>query len=389
MSTAMSTVSPLETEALLIRCLASRWDGVDSSETEQWASQVGIDWPAIVVFAKTEGVASLLFAAIRQWSTAPASVRQQLNADYTHTAMRNTLLLHELTRILRQFAASNIDVIVLKGAALAESLYGNIALRPMVDLDLLVQPHAVQQVMALLATEGYHSTAPEVHSGTQLLFENEVLMVKAARTPVAVEVHWSLLDSPHHQQHVDATWFWNSAQTTLITGAQAQVLGPEAQLLHLCAHLQLHHRGEGLLWRHDVAALLQQQATTLDWPTVCERAQEFDLVIPVQTIVLGVANQWGITLPPKVETMLLAMQPSQREQQVYGWLTAIERPVLQRFWSDLRMLPSWRQRLRYALLQLFPTPAYMAERYHLRTPLLLPLAYPYRWLLGLWGWVSR
>jgi len=52
--------------------------------------------------------------------------------------MRNKRILQELGEILALFQPHNIPVIVLKGACLAHTVYQNIGLRVMLDLDLLV-----------------------------------------------------------------------------------------------------------------------------------------------------------------------------------------------------------------------------------------------------------
>jgi len=44
----------------------------------------------------------------------------------------------ELGQLLRSLKDRGVEVIVLKGAALAETVWKNIALRPMADMDLLV-----------------------------------------------------------------------------------------------------------------------------------------------------------------------------------------------------------------------------------------------------------
>ena len=69
-----------------------------------------------------------------------------------------------------------------------------------------------------------------------------------------------------------------------------------------------------------------------------------------------------------------------------GNLTAEQRSVAQRFWSDLASMGGWRARLGYAWTHLFPSAEYMRARYGIRYSLLLPLYYPYRWLRGLFGW---
>jgi hypothetical protein len=68
---------------------------------------------------------------------------------------------------------------------------------------------------------------------------------------------------------------------------------------------------------------------------------------------------------------------------VHASLTIENASVAQRLWADLRSMPNGSLRLRYALASLFPPPAYMRERYRIAHPWLLPLYYPYRWLVGL------
>jgi len=67
------------------------------------------------------------------------------------------------------------------------------------------------------------------------------------------------------------------------------------------------------------------------------------------------------------------------------WPLPCKRATGRRFWSDLRAIPGWRQRLRFARTHLLPSAAYMRRRYGIAHPLLLPLYYPYRWLRGLRG----
>lgn len=64
----------------------------------------------------------------------PARVKQKLREDYYLSAVRNTLLYQELAKILATFNDAGLPVIVLKGAALAQEMYGNIALHPMTDI---------------------------------------------------------------------------------------------------------------------------------------------------------------------------------------------------------------------------------------------------------------
>ncbi len=159
------------------------------------------------------------------------------------------------------------------------------------------------------------------------------------------------------------------------------MLGPEAQVLHLCAHLALHHAGEGLLPLNDIGEVLHRHRGQIDWRVLMAQAQAADLVLPLQQILPRVARGWGAPIPAEALAALAALPPSTAEAQVFGGMSAGPRTVAAEVWSDLVGLGAG-GRLRYLTAKLFPAPAYMRQRYDIRHAALLPLAYPYRWLLG-------
>jgi hypothetical protein len=207
-----------------------------------------------------------------------------------------------------------------------------------------------------------------------------------------IEVHWGLFDSPHHQHHVRMEWFWETAVPILWardrSGKGPHIFGPEAQILHLCAHLTLHHGGletPRLLWLHDIAEVLVHYRDELDWPTMLAQARVNDLLMPLQQVLPRIAVDWQAPLPAAVLDELAQLAPSPAEERIVGRLAEEYRPAGRRLWDDLVDTPSWGQRLRMAWVNVFPTPAYMRQRYGIRHPLLVPFYYPYRWFLGLKG----
>jgi hypothetical protein len=167
------------------------------------------------------------------------------------------------------------------------------------------------------------------------------------------------------------------------------MLGPEALLLYLCAHLTLHHRGGGILWRHDVAEVLYRYGKELDWDCLLRRAGDYDLVLPLQQVANEVAEGWQVALPDGVAERLISLQPSAHERKVYARMTADFRPVVRRFWGDLAGIPEWRGRLRYAWRHMFPSTGYLRQRYAVQHDALLPFYYLYRWYVGIRELVRR
>ncbi len=122
--------------------LSERMEQVD------WGAYTPQEWALFARMAEAEGVAPLIhytFQGAGYPAGIPDETRQSLALAYYSTAAHNALLFRELERILAALAAgAEIPVIVLKGAALAQTVYPDPALRPMGDLDLLVHALTIE-----------------------------------------------------------------------------------------------------------------------------------------------------------------------------------------------------------------------------------------------------
>jgi hypothetical protein len=368
-------------------CLRARWEPEALEAARRLATQTQLDWSALLRVAEEERLGPLLYRAVRRHNLVPPAVAEALRASRFTSAVRDRLLRRELSTILDRLSAQGVDVLLLKGAALVQTVYGGAGLRPMGDLDLLVRQANVRPALRVLTEHGYRRVGAEVRPDADLAYESQLMLAKAGPVHFVVEVHWSLFDVPYYQRVLPMAWFWQTTLAIQIGNSPARVLGPEAQILHLCGHLVVQH-GDAparLLWLHDVAEVLVHYRDQIDWEALLNRAQEFDLVLSVQRVVGQVADQWAAPVPAGALSQLSALRPSATEVQITNWRTADHRPVVQRFWSDLASMGGWRQRLHYAWIQLFPSVTYMQSRYRIRHQLLVPLYYPYRWWLGLRG----
>ena len=306
----------------------------------------------------------------------PPRLADALSQSYRFNTLRNMLLLRELALILRRLDRARVPVIVLKGAALAETVYGNVSLRPMGDVDLLVQRRDQETACRAILELGYSLGRVETHPGALAEHENEMVLYKASRVGVSVDLHWSLFDSPYYQGGIAMDWFWETAQPASIGGVAARVLGPEALIIHLCGHLALHHGAAGLLWWHDIAEVLAFHRDRIEWSELSSRTQQYGLLLAVRHILPRVVEEWQVPMPAEALEALVSGQPSAEERRVFAQLSAAERPAGRRFWTDLATMSGWRPRLRFARTNLFPSAAYMRQRYGVAHPLLLPFYYP-------------
>lgn len=364
-------------------CLRGRWDPTTLEAARNLALHSKLDWDGLRQLAHIEGLAPLLYHILRDQNVVPSFIEQDLRDAYYQNGCRNTLLLRELGDLLCHLATEGVNVILLKGAALAEMIYGDIAVRPMSDLDLLIQQQDLPAARRVLVALGYTPLYVEMHTGFNVEFRNEELLYKPGLVDTYVDLHWRLVSPSYYQRTLSTDWFWETALPTQIGSAPALVLSPEAQVLYLCAHLVLHHSGNGLLWLHDVAEVLTFYQAKIDWEQLLSQSQAYNLVLSVRQILTQVADEWHAPVSSNVLERLRLLQPSGDEVQVFTLLTTKHQTMALRFLTDVFGMPDWMNKLHLAWSTLFPSRAYMQNRYHILHPALVPPYYLYRWLRGL------
>ena len=363
----------------LLLCLCGRWDPTALDHARALGARSDLDWNALCRVAYVEGVAPLLYHIARAQDLLPPSVKQNLRLIYYHNAGRNLFLFHKLKGVVGHLMAEGVPVILLKGAALAKTVYRNASVRPMVDLDLLVRREDVSTALHVLTSLDYET----IPSHT---YWDAVVLHKQGQVDTVFDVHWGLFLSFYYQHAIPMDWFWQTARSVGMGDASAWVLGPEAQVLHLCGHLLLHHSdGEGfrLLGLHDVAEVIVFYQEQIEWDQVLARAQAYDLVLPVQQILTQVGKEWNTPIPSAVLERLRALRPSRDEERVFAWFSTVHSSPAQSFRANLASIPGWGLRLRFVWCNLFPPVGYMQHCYRIPHWLLVPLYYPYRWFLAL------
>src|ERR1044071_4714109 len=99
------------------------------------------DWPLLVKTADHHGLAPLVFASLKKSglsSVGPKSEIETLRMAYVRASVANHQAFQELSFLVDRFEREKIPLIILKGGALGTTIYPDIALRPMGDLDLLI-----------------------------------------------------------------------------------------------------------------------------------------------------------------------------------------------------------------------------------------------------------
>jgi hypothetical protein len=357
----------------------------ESAQNVDWAAFSLPDARRLVELARAEGVSPLLYHRLLchpEISNLPpdflALFSSSLALDHYRTAAHNTLLFNELDRILAAFAQAQLPVIVLKGAALARTLYPDPALRPMGDLDLLVKPGDVAACLQIAHGLGYTEPDPEAAAGLNQRLLHHVHLRQGKN--LVLELHWQLLGGEAVQYATQADWFWG--QVLPLTGTaeagNAQQLTPLASLIYLSAHAVLQH-GTGkalLIWFYDLDLLIRRSAQDISASELWAAASALGLQGALFAALQRCQELWQTPIPPdwlaKVPVDLGGMDEI---------LAARQNRPRTRFEQERFKLQglSWPGRLRLLAALIFPGPAYMRWRYQPHPAWLWPLYYIYRW----------
>ncbi len=233
-----------------------------------------VDWRYLLYLAEFHGVTSLIAHNLVNsglGSQVSPAFLEQFKQIYNNTLYKNIIFCAELENILTTFNQHGIAAIALKGAVLAEQLYGNPGLRTMVDMDILVKPEELPLANSLMQEMGYKqliTTQPWDHAF------HEAPFCKEAQFPLFIEIHWKLDD----QKLVDVPYdeIWHRAQPIQTPGVTTKGLSPEDNLLFLCNHLT---KQENQLLKSlcDITELIKKYDDTLDWNYIIQSAHSWGI----------------------------------------------------------------------------------------------------------------
>ncbi len=314
--------------------------------------KAGPKWNELLQRARTHGLIPLLYHRLRtlDFLGVPPPVRRELTDTFGVNAIRNELLSQELAGVLARLAAAGVPVIPLKGIPLAESLYGDPALRTCADLDILVHPKYLAESLDLLRSSGYEDRLGEPALVRLLARYGKdcVLMREEKKSVFPLQVHCGLIWGGPAERHL-LVEIWSDAITQPFHAAPAYALSPEWEFLYLAVHAARH----GLFpfkWLVDLDWLSVRGG--LDWPKAQEKARRLGWERAVQSCFAAGA---ALLETPVPEPFTTVASPAAAKVRASG---PGPLQISRETFFSMRLLPTLSQRLRFLAIRLFvPTPA--------------------------------
>jgi hypothetical protein len=317
----------------------------------------GRRWGETLNIADWHRLSPALFCHLQSRPGAPPAVLSALERAYLANAARSMFIRASTDRALTALADAGIPAMLLKGAALVETVYADPARREMLDIDLLVPDDRLAAANAALAPLGYRpvpagegSGAPgrpmrvERHHDAALVGEEELTAIELHRhVAITGEGRGFAIDG-----------FWERARTAPKTGH----LLPSAEdlLLHVCFHFTRNRLGGSARRRNTGGALAQiadinslVAGESIDWDLLAATARAYHLDTRV-FLALFAARELGVAVPvsavaglrppefdPATGRRLIVLRVLRADDHLpvrsVRWMFAPSREVLSRGWN--------------------------------------------------------
>jgi hypothetical protein len=331
------------------------------------------DWTLLLEKARQEGVSALLFHSITAHhleKLIPRNIYGTLAKDYYDNLKRNMSVIGALREVLTSFRETVIPSIILKGMALAEQVYPNIALRGMSDVDILVRKDDLLRADNCLATLGYtardSSAAQAIHNPPGYLASLEY---RNNSSPMNLHLHWHTVNTSVPAtifvDHMDLNRFWEQAVETRVADSDTLVLSPEHTIIYLCEHgLRVGHSFDRLILTCDIFFTLRTFATVIDWNFLCAESRRLNLSRFVYYALTLVKHHTSLDLP---DGLLEKLRPAviSRGEEFFLHLQLRGRRIKgSSYFIYLAMNRGLVAKTRFIFRTLCPPPAILMQRRH-------------------------
>jgi hypothetical protein len=255
----------------------------------------GLDWSRVVKVGKANRMQTLLHTLLtrrNQLDVLPEEARTFLQTDVDKIANHATLLSDYLRPYLRSAAEQGMETVVLKGLSVSINIYGNAAMRPGGDIDILVRRNEVGRSLAIQEQMGVGPYWDNLMDDRY--YERHHLHQQRCTPDLVVwfETHWAL-DHPLTLLTVDYDGILDRTTPGELLGEPVNDLSPPDLILCLALHLVKHALYlPSVITRPDLARIILADGMVMYFVDIAEAIKQYGEQME-WNLVVQLATEWG------------------------------------------------------------------------------------------------
>lgn len=312
------------------------------------------DWDELFKAVCRNGLLGLTQAYLRanpNQDYPPPDFRNKVRQTCGLAVLETKLKIQKVCRLLASLNQAGLDYLVIKGPAVAYTLYPEPTLRSFNDLDIVVRERDWATAHQLLRQLGFEQV--QVIDEIMYPLDLPAPPPKLAPSMVVHEVQYfnrqlGLMVELHFDDILiaglaarDGEGFWQRAVTITVEGVPCRVMSLEDQLIHLCAHIHYH----GYTRLHalsDIAFIVRNHAAQLDWERVLAIVRREEAEVAVYYSLYYLDQLLAVTAPAP---MMAALRPDRFRRWWHDWFMPPAQIVA--------LAPMWRPDFSFYFLPLF------------------------------------
>jgi hypothetical protein len=304
--------------------------------------------------------------------------RGALQAIVRNAAAREMLAARAVPGLFESAHRAGVDLLLLKGTALAYTHYPRPHLRPRNDIDLYIRRGDIPSAEALLAANGFERTA---EADSEIWTGQRHYVSTTAAGAIRLDLHWRAVNPRPFDDVLPFDVAWRRSVSVPGLGRHVRTLSPPDTLLLACVHRVAHHQDRiDLLWLYDIHLIASRLAVP-EWAQLRDAALSARIAaVCVRGLSLA-SEYFGTSIPGDV----LEPFDAATEEPAAAFMRE-ELTLLDVARGDLAALPSWRARAALVREHLWPPVTYMRDKYASWPTVLLPFAYVHRIVCGAPKW---
>lgn len=260
-----------------------------------------------------------------------AEVAGRLKGLYRRSWSHNQLIFKRAAEAIEVLGAAGIETMVTKGASLAILSYGDVGVRPMDDVDVLVPISRTEDAIAALSTAGWSPDHDDPLARTQVHHS----LGFAGPDSGNLDLHWFSLWQPAS----DAA-LWRASVPLELGGTETRAPAAADQLLLACVHGTPWSPLPPFRWIADAATVIRSAGEELDWSHLVAEAERRRLTVAALAALDYLRREFALAIPAAALTQLRSLPTSRHERAAFRAACRPDSPqrTLRMAWDRYRRL---------------------------------------------------
>jgi hypothetical protein len=260
-----------------------------------------------------------------------AEIAGRLKGLYRRSWSHNQLIFKRAAEAISVLEQAGIETLIIKGASLALLSYGDVGVRPMDDVDVLVPLERTAAAIDALSEAGW---SPD-HADPLAWTEVHHSLGFAGGDNGNVDLHWFSLWQP-----ASDAGLWRASVPLELAGVATRAPSPADQLLLACVHGTPWSPLPPFRWIADAVTVIRSAGEQLDWDRFLAAAESRRLTVACAAALGYLQAELGAAVPPPVLTRLRAVPTSRHERAAFRAACRPDSPLrtLRMAWDRYRRL---------------------------------------------------